>query len=135
MCFRCCHKPLPREYVDLMKHICKTVWQKLDYLRGILGGFSFRHIRYCSSSSFHLIVNDNQKWAYIVHDPGTVVSSEISFESVDYQRVIDKFEKILSPIYFENESLEADPKQRADRNARARNESYHDFIQELKRHG
>jgi hypothetical protein len=46
-------------------------------------------------------VNDREKWANIVHDPGTVVDTEIAFESVDYQRAIEIFEDVLTAIYFE----------------------------------
>jgi len=77
-----------------MKHIRSTVWEKLDYLMSCINGFSLRHIRYSAFSYSHLIVNDSQKWAYIVHDRGTVVS-EMSFEKVDYLRAIEKFDTVL----------------------------------------
>jgi len=118
-----------------MQHIRKTVWQKLNYLRSILPGFSFRYIRYCTFSSSHLIVNDREKWAHIVHDPGTVVSSEIAFESVDYYRAIEIFEDVLTGIYFEYEPLGYERKKRAVRGYNPRSESYYEFIQELKRPG
>ncbi len=116
-----------------MQHIRKTVWQKLNYLRGILPGFSFRYIRYCTFSSSHLLVNDREKWAHIVHDPGTVVDTEIAFESVDYQRAIEIFEDVLTAIYFEYEPMWLERKERAARKNRSAGESYYDFIKELKR--
>ncbi len=118
-----------------MQHIRKTVWQKLNYLRSILSGFSFRYIRYCAFSSSHLILNDREKWAYIVHDPGTVVSSEIAFENVDYQRAVDIFADVLTAIYFEYGPLGLEGKKRAHQNNRPTGESYYDFIRELKRPG
>jgi hypothetical protein len=105
-----------------MKHIRKTVWQKLNYLRSILPGFSFR-------------VNDREKWAYIVHDPGTVVSSEIAFESVDYQRAVEIFEDVLTGIYFEYEPMGGERKKWAGQRTHSTGESYYEFIQELKRGG
>ena len=116
-----------------MQHIRKTVWQKLNHLRDILPGFSFRYIRYCTFSSSHLIVNDREKWANIVHDPGTVVDTEIAFEDVDYQRAIEIFEDVLTAIYFEYEPMWLERKERAARRNRSAGESYYDFIKELKR--
>ena len=118
-----------------MQHIRKTVWQKLNYLRTILPGFSFRYIRYCTFSSSHLIVHDREKWAYIVHDPGTVVSSEIAFESVDYQRAVEIFEDVLTGIYFEYEPMGGERKKWPDQRTHSTGESYYEFIQELKRRG
>ena len=118
-----------------MRHIRKTVWQKLNYLRSILPGFSFRYVRYCTFSSSHLIVNDREKWAFIVHDPGTVVSSEIAFESVDYQRAAEIFEDVLTAIYFEYEPMGGERKKWAGQRIHSTGESYYEFIQELKRRG
>ncbi len=98
-------------------------------------GFSFRYIRYCAFSSSHLIVNDREKWAYIVHDTGIVVSSEIALESVDYQRAIEIFEDVLTEIYIENELMEFDRKQRADYGAPSTGESFYEFIRKFKHHG
>jgi hypothetical protein len=114
-----------------MQHIRKTVWQKLNYLRNILPGFNFRHIRYCAFSSSHLILNDREKWAYIVHDPGTVVSSEIALEEVDYQRAVDIFEDVLTAIYFEYDPMGLEHKKRAAQPNRPTGESYYEFIREL----
>ncbi len=115
-----------------MQHIRKTVWQKLNYLRSILPGFSFRYIRYCTFSSSHLILNDREKWAYIVHDPGTVVSSEIAFEPVNYQRALDIFKDVLTAIYFEYEPMGLERKARVDHNNWPTGESYYEFIRDLK---
>jgi hypothetical protein len=109
------------------------VWQKLNYLRSILAGFSFRYIRYCTFTSSHLIVNDREKWAYLVHDPGTVVSSEISFETVDYHRAVELFKDILTGIYFENEPVGLTHKQSADQKVDSTGENFYEFIQGLKR--
>ena len=118
-----------------MKQIPKTVWQKLNYLIGILPGFSFRYIRYCTFSNSHLIVNDREKWAYIVHDPGTVVSSEISFEKADYKRAVDIFKDVLTGIYFEYEPEELESKRRADLRNESADESFYEFIQGFKPQG
>ena len=83
-----------------MAHSKNTIWQKLDYLQNCIEGFSVRHIRYCVFSYSHLIVNDSKKWAYVVHDQGTVVS-EMSFEKVDYMQAIKKFEDILTALDLE----------------------------------
>ena len=85
----------------MAQHIRKTVWQKLNYLRSIMPGlsYSYKYIRYCIFSNSHLIVNDRGKWAYLVHDPGTVVSSEISFETVDYHRAIEIFEDVFDRFF------------------------------------
>jgi hypothetical protein len=115
-----------------MQHIRKTVWQKLNYLRSILPGFSLRYIRYCTFSSYHLILNDREKWAYIVHDPGTVVSSEIALERVEYQRAVDVFEDVLTAIYFEYEPMGLERKKRADQHNPPTGESYYEFIRLLK---
>ena len=119
----------------MVQHIRKTVWQKLNYLRSILPGFSFRYIRYCTFSSSHLIVNEREKWAYIVHDPGTVVSSEIAFENVDYQRAVEIFEDVLTGIYFEYDSMRLERKQRVNQGIDSTGESFFEFIQGLNRHG
>jgi hypothetical protein len=124
-----------KENAFQMQHTRKTVWQKLNYLRGILPGFSFRHIRYCTFSASHLIVNDMEKWAHIVHDPGTVVSSEIAFETVDYERAVDIFEDVLTGIYFEYEPMGHERKKRTKQKILPRGESYYEFIQELNNRG
>ena len=98
-------------------------------------GFSFRYIRYCTFSSSHLILNDRDKWAYIVHDPGTVVSSEIAIEKVDYQRAVDTFEDVLTAIYFEYEPMGLERKTRADRYKWPAGESYYEFIRDLTNQG
>ena len=72
-----------------------TVGQKLDYLMDCLDDFDLDYIRYCEFSTSHLIVNTNQKWAYLVHDPGTVVN-EISFEAVNYDKAIKIYGKYLN---------------------------------------
>ena len=74
--------------------IRKTVWEKIDCLMECIDDLDIDYIRYCEFETSHLIVNDSQKWAYLVHDPGVVVS-EISFEKVDYQKAIKSFEKYL----------------------------------------
>ena len=118
-----------------MRHIRKTVWQKLNYLRSILPGFSFRYIRYCTFTGSHLIVHDREKWAYVVHDPGTVVSSEISFEDIDYQRAVEIFEDVLTGIYFEHEPVNLTHKQLADQIIDSTGENFYEFIQALKHQG
>ena len=72
----------------------KTVWHKISYLMDCIDEFNVDHIRHCEFSASHLIVNPKQKWAYLVHDPGTVVE-EMSFEKVNYKKAIDKFGKHL----------------------------------------
>ena len=84
-----------------MKHISNTVWEKLDYLMSCIDGINIKHIRCCSFTYSHLIVNDSQAWAYIVHDQGTVVS-EMSFEKVNYMQALKKFEKYLTEPKPEN---------------------------------
>ena len=121
------------EHSNLAQHIRKTVWQKLSYLRSILPGFSFRYIRCCAFSSSHLIVNDREEWAYLVHDPGTVVSSEISFETVDYHRAVEIFEDVLTGIYFEHEPAGLTHKQLAGQKVDSTGESFYEFIQALRR--
>ena len=118
-----------------MGHIRKTIWQKLDYLKSMFTGFSLRHIRYCAFSSLHLIVNDSQKWAYIVHDPGTVVSSEMSVEAVDYQRAIKKFEDVLAEIEIESKPIEPRHNQQVTPGNQSNDESFYEFIQEIQRKG
>ncbi len=76
------------------KIVKKTVWHKISYLLDCIDDFNVDHIRYCEFSTSQLIVNPKQKWAYLVHDPGTIVS-EMSFEKVNYQKAIDKFGKHL----------------------------------------
>ena len=71
-----------------------TVWQKIDYLTQAIDDLNIYYIRYCEFETSHLTVNDKQKWAYLVHDPGVVVS-EISFEEVNYERAIKLFGKDL----------------------------------------
>ena len=96
---------------------------------------SLRHIRYCAFSSLHLIVNDNQKWAYIVHDAGTVVSSEMAVEEVDYQRAIDKFEDVLAEIDIEHKPIESRYNQKVTPENQSNDESFYEFIQAIKRKG
>jgi hypothetical protein len=66
------------------------VGQKIDYLMDCLDNFDLDYIRYFEFSTSHLIVNTNQKWAYLVHDPGIVVG-EISFEAVNFDKAVKKF--------------------------------------------
>ena len=119
----------------MAQHIRKTVWQKLNYLKSILTSFSFRYIRSCSFSSSHLIVNDREQWAYLVHDPGTVVSFEISFENADYHRSVEVFEDVLTGIYFEHEPVGLTHKQRTDQGIDSTGENFYEFIQALKHQG
>jgi hypothetical protein len=72
----------------------KTVWEKIDYLMECIDDLDINYIRYCEFETSHLIVNDKQKWAYLVHDPDIVVS-EISFEEVNYQRAVKVFGELL----------------------------------------
>ena len=83
------------------KTVKKTIGHKIDYLLDCIDDFNIDHIRYCEFPTSHLIVNYKQKWAYLVHDPGTVVD-EISFEKVDYQKAVDKFGKLLKEHELEN---------------------------------
>ena len=78
----------------------KTVGQKIDYLMECLDDFDLDHIRYCEFSTSHLIVNTKQKWAYLVHDPGTV-ASEISFETVNYDKADEIYGKYLKSFELE----------------------------------
>lgn len=118
-----------------MKHIRNTIWEKIDYLKSMFPGFSLRHIRYCAFSSLHLIVNDNQKWAYIVHDAGTIVSSEMAVEEVDYQRAIDKFEDVLAEIDIEHKPIESRYNQKVTPENQSNDESFYEFIQAIKHKG
>jgi hypothetical protein len=97
-----------------------------------LPGFSFRHIRYCSFSSSHLIVNDRDEWAYLVHDPGTVVSSEISFENADYYRSVEIFDDVLNEIFFEHEPIGLTDKQITDQRMDSTDDNFYGFIRALK---
>ena len=74
--------------------------QKIDYLMECLDGFNIDNIRYCEFSTSHLIVNYKQKWAYLVHDPGTVVN-EISFEIVNYDKAVKIYCKYLKGFELE----------------------------------
>ena len=74
--------------------IRKTVWEKIDYLMECIDDLDIHYIRFCEFETSHLIVNDKQKWAYLVHDPDIVVS-EMSFEEVNYQKAIKLFGKHL----------------------------------------
>jgi formylmethanofuran dehydrogenase subunit E len=114
-----------------MRHTRKTIWQKLEYLKSIFTGFSIRHIRYCTFSSLHLIVNDSPKWAYIVYDPGTVVSSEMSVEAVDYQRAIERFEDVLAEIDIESEPLESRQYQKAAPRTQSKDENFYEFLKDF----
>ena len=78
----------------------KTVGQKIDYLMECLDDFDIDHIRFCEFATSHLIVNYKQKWAYLVHDPGTVVN-EISFEIVNYDKAVKIYGKYLKGFELE----------------------------------
>jgi hypothetical protein len=110
-----------------------TIWQKLEYLRSIFIGFSLRHIRYCAFTNGHLIVNDNQKWAYLVHDQGTVVSSEMAFEEIDYERAVEKLEDVLVEIEIDNKLKKPRRKPRFTLSKQPKTESFYEFLYKLKR--
>ena len=56
-----------------------TAWHKINYLTECFDDLDINYIRFYELETYHIIVNDLHKWAYLVHDPG-VVFSEISLE-------------------------------------------------------